>query len=199
MKRSWAVFCSIAAALLLSGISASALSQFSGYFSGYYAPANWTKVVSNNPLYQNTAFINAGNAPQSLEIDGAVDALQQTSTPQLPPSIVDYTIVLGGSGLQPVAFGYLFNGAADAYDSAQLIYKDGSGVQVAAILSSVIGSQQTFAGSLQGGWTFGFRVYSNNDNLADSLVISAIPEPSALAFLGLGAGALLFKLRRRLS
>ena len=183
----------VAGVLCLLGTSAFA--QFSGYFSGYYAPANWTKLVSNNPLYQNTAFVNSLGAPGSLEIDGAVDSQQQISTPQPPYSIIDYTIVLSGTGLQPVAFGFLFNGAADGADAAQFIYNS----VVVATLSTGIGVQHTYSGALQGGGTLDFRVYSNNDNLADMLVISAVPEPSTLTLLGLGAGALFWRLRRRVS
>jgi len=197
MKISRNGFSLIAVAFLLG--STGAFAQFSGYFSGYYAPVNWTAFVSGNPLYQDTAFVNTGNAPQSVEIVGAVDGQQQASAPRLPTSVIDYTIVLNGSGLQPVAFVYLFTGLPDGYDKAQLIYNNGSGVQVIANLSALIGVQQTYVDQLQGGRTFGFRVYSNNDSLPDTLVISAIPEPSTVTFLGLGVGALWWKLRRRLS
>ena len=173
----------MAGALVLLGTPAFA--DFSGYFGGYYAPNNWATALSGNALYQNTATVVKGNAPLSLEIDGAVDATQQVTGPQLPTSIIDYTIVLNGTGLQPVAFAYLFNGAADAYDQAQLIYNNGSGIQVIATLSALIGVEQRYSGALQGGGTFGFRVYSNNDNLADTLVICAVPEPSTLTLLGL--------------
>jgi hypothetical protein len=197
MKRHRAGSSLVAASLLVAGNSA--LAQFSGYFSGYYAPANWTSHVYNNPTYQRTAQVVTSYAPGSLVIDGAVDALGQVSSAQLPASIIDYTIVLQGTGLEPVAFHYLFNGLADGYDAAQLIYNNGSGFQVVANLSSVIGVEQTYSGQLQGGGTIGFRVYSNNDNNADVLTLCAVPEPSTLTFLGLGAGALGWKLRRRLS
>jgi len=118
------------------------------------------------------------------------------TTPQPPPSIIDFTINLAGTGLQPVAFSYIFTGAADGYDLAQLIYDSGSGFQVIASLSALIGSQNAYFGQLQGGQRFGFRVYSNNDRVADTLVISAIPEPSALTLLGFGLGGLVWRLRR---
>jgi hypothetical protein len=201
MKRQRAVFGLMGAAILL--VANSALAQFSGFFSGYYAPANWTKTVWNNPLYQNTAFIYTGNAPSSLEIDGAVNSTQQNGVPTLPVSAIDYTITLSGSGLQPVAFIYSFAGlAVGGYDAAYLIYNNGSGLVEVANLSTLLnGSQQSYFNntSFQGGRTFGFRVYSNNDNLPDTLVISAVPEPSTLTFLTLGAGALLWNWRRRQS
>ena len=197
MKKYQAGFSLVAVALLLA--TNSAVAQFSGYFNGYYAPANWTRFVSNNPLYQDSGFIYTVNAPDSLEIDGAVSALQQSNIAQPPVSIIDYSILLSGSGLQPIAFGYLFYGLADGYDSAELIYYNGSGAQVTASLSAVIGVQQTYSGQAMGGSTFDFRVYSNNDNLADRLIISAVPEPSTLTILGLGVSALLWKPRRRLS
>jgi hypothetical protein len=174
----------------------SALGQFSGYFSGYYAPANWTTFVTGNPSYQNTASGNASYAPSSLVIEGAVGP---KGTEQLPVSVIDYTIVLNGTGLQPVAFNYLFTGEAGGNDAAQLIYNNGSGVQVIANLSAAIGIEQTYIGQLQGGGTFGFQVDSNNENSADTLTICPVPEPSTLTFLGLGVSALWWNLRRRLS
>jgi hypothetical protein len=188
-------FWMLAAALVLAATPA--LAQFSGYFSDYYAPVNWTRYVYNNLAFQSTALVNTGNAPKGIEIDGAVDAQQQASTAQAPASAIEYTIKLSGTGLQPVTFGYLFTGLADGYDSAQLIYNGGSGFQVIASLSALMGVQQTYTGSLQGGGTFGFRVLSNNDNNADILRITAVPEPSTFALIGLGAAVLLLKRGRR--
>jgi hypothetical protein len=187
----------VAAALLIAGNSA--LAQFSGYFSGYYAPANWTKLVSNNASYDNSGYVYTGGAPGSIEIDGAVSAMQQSSSAQLPVSIIDYRIVLQGSGLEPVAFGYIFYGLADGYDAAQLLYYNASGAQVAASLSTVLGVHQTFNGQALGGHTLDFQVYSNNDNAADRLIICGVPEPSTLTFLALGVGALLWTQRRQQS
>jgi hypothetical protein len=197
MKRIKTRVGAIAVVLLLFG--GSAFAQFSGYFSGYYAPANWASPVYGNPLYQSTAFLYTGGAPSSLEIDGAVNSLGQIGFPNLPVSTIDYTITLPGSGLQQVTFNYSFSGlAAGGYDSAALIY-DGS---VVTSLSTLLnGTQETYFNNtlFQGGHTFGFRVNSNNDSLADALVISAVPEPSALTLLGLGAGALWLNWRRRRS
>ena len=157
----------------------------------------------NNPLYQATAFVYSGNAPSSLQIDGAVNSQGQTSTPYPPVSIIDYTIVLSGSGLQPIAFNYSFSGLADGYDGATLLYDNGSGLllEVGNLATLLNNTPQSYFNntSFQGGHTFGFRVYSNNDNLADTLTISAIPEPSSFTFLSLGLSALFWKLRRRLS
>ena len=201
MKRcnlgSWA----IAMGFLLVG--GSAFAQFSGYFSGYYAPANWTSSVYNNPAYQGTAYVDTGTTPNCLTIVGAVDSQQQSSGPQLPVSIIDYTIVLSGTGLQPVAFNYAFFGlSTGGYDSAALLYDSGSGLQVVASLSALLnGTQQSYFNntSFQGGHKFGFRVTSNNDSIPDTLRICYVPEPSALTFLSLGAGALWWRLRRRQS
>ena len=198
MKRVKTSIVVIALSVLFVG--SPAFAQFSGYFSGYYAPANWTTAVSGNVNFQSTARVFPANAPQSIEIDGAVDANQQIRAAQPPASIIDYSIVLQGAGLQPVAFGYLFNNAlADGYDAAQLIYYNGSGVQVTASLSGSIGVQQTYSGQALGGQIIDFRVYSNNDNVADTLTISVVPEPSTLSLLGFGVGALLWRLRRRQS
>ena len=197
MKIYKAALGAIAAASLLAGTSA--FGGFSGYFSGYYAPGNWASPVYNNPLYDTTAFVYSGSAPASVQIDGAVDANQQVSQEQPPASIIDYTIVLNGTGTQPVAFKYLFfreNGPA-GLDAAALIY-DGA---VVASLDTLVGTVQTYVNNntFQGGHTIGFRVYSDNDNFADYLQISAVPEPSTLTFMGLGVSALLWKLRRRQS
>ena len=200
MKLAKTCFGAIALAVLLIGSPASA--QFSGYFGGYYAPANWSSDVYNNASYQNNAFVYQGGVPNSLQIDGAVNSQQQSGIPTLPVSIIDYTIVLSGTGLQPVAFNYSFTGLADGYDSAQLIYNNGSGLQVVTSLStSVNGTVQSYSNDtlFQGGDTIGFRVQSNNDNIADTLTISVIPEPSTFSLLGLGAGAFLWRLRRRQS
>jgi hypothetical protein len=201
MKRQWAAIG--LTSVVLSLAPGSAWAQFSGYFSGYYAPVNWTRYVWNNPSYDNTAFVYTGNAPSSLEVDGAVNSTQQNGVPTLPVSVIDYYITLSGSGLQPIAFIYSFSGlAAGGYDAAYLIYNNGSGFQEVANLSTLLdGTQKSYSGSFQAGAgrTFGFRVYSNNDNLPDALIISAVPEPSTLSFLILGAGTLLWNWRRRQS
>jgi hypothetical protein len=178
-------------AFLLAG--GSVFAQFDGFFTGYYAPSKWTTVLANNPQYQSTAFAQRQQGDKQLLISGAVST---QTTAQAPASIIDYTIVLDGTGLQPIAFGYLFNGVADGYDKAQLIYDNGSGLQAVAALSTTIGVQLVYNTLFQAGRTFGFRVYSNNDNVANTLVIVPIPEPSALTFLGLGLGALFWRLRR---
>ena len=202
MKQTKTSAGAIALALFIAAVSAFAVppETFTGSFSGYYAPVKWTSARYNHAAYDYTAFVYTGNAPASLEIDGAVDSQQQVSASQPPVSIIDYFIVLDGTGLQPVAFNYSFTGAADGYDAAALIYDNGSGFQVVTSLSTLLnGTQQSYFNntSFQGGQRFGFRVYSNNDNLPDALVISVVPEPSTLTFLGLGVGALFWKLRRR--
>jgi hypothetical protein len=184
-------------------ISSSAFGQFSGYFSGYYAPENWTRYVYNNPAHQDTAYVDTGNTPNCLSIVGAVDSQQQASGSQLPASIIDYTIVLSGSGLQPVAFNYASLGLLEGgYDSAALIYEKGNGLKVVTSLSALLdGTQQSYFNNttFQGGHVFGFRVYSNNDSIPDTLRICAVPEPSTLTCLSLGAGVLWWRLRRRQS
>jgi len=187
--------------LLLVG--GSAFGQFSGYFSGYYAPENWTRYVYSNPAYQDTAYVNTGNTPNALDIVGAVNSQAQASGPQLPVSIIEYTIVLSGTGLQPVAFNYAFFGLPDGgYDSAALIYEKGNGLKVVTSLSTLLdGTQQSYFNNttFQGGHVFGFRLYSNNDNMPDVLRIAPVPEPSTLSFLSLGLGTLWWRLRRRQS
>jgi hypothetical protein len=196
MKRTKARRSAVLLTFLLA--SGTAFAQFDGFFTGYYAPSHWTTVLTNNAQFQHTA--NVQKQQNNLLISGAFDAHQKDPiAPQPPVSIIDLTIVLEGTGLQPVAFGYLFTGAADGYDKAQLICDSGSGFQVVADLSTSIGIQRLYSGQLQGGSTFGFRVHSNNDRNAVTLVLSPIPEPSALVLLALGAGAVLRHLRRRQS
>jgi hypothetical protein len=175
----------------------SACAQFSGYFGGYYAPANWATTVGGNANFQSFAKVLSTTAPQSITIEGAVDPNQQIQEAQPPASYIDYSITLQGSGLQQVAFGYLFNGLNDGLDSAELIYYNGSGVQTSVQLNGSIGVEQTYSGQALGGNTIDFRVYSNNDNVADTLCIAAVPEPATVSLLSLGAGALLWRLRRR--
>jgi hypothetical protein len=194
MKRTDVARSAIVLAFLLAGTQGFA--QFTGFFRGYYAAPHWTTALAGNPLYQDTATAERHGTPDNLLITGAVDAQQQIGAPQPPASVIDFTIALDGTGLQPVSFAYVFTGAADGYDRAQLIYDSGSGFQVIADLSTAIGVVGTYSGQLTGGRAFGFRVYSNNDNVPDTLLISAIPEPSLLTFLGLGIAALLLRLRQ---
>src|SRR5271155_1479202 len=111
MRPTRAVVALLAAGFLLP--ASSVFGQFSGDFSGYYAPANWTESTYNNPTYDTTAFVDTSGAPGGIAINGAVDAQEQVSSPQLPVSIIDYSIVLSGSGLVPVEFDYAFTGVND--------------------------------------------------------------------------------------
>jgi hypothetical protein len=198
MRRSQAAFELMAAVLLLAG--SSAFAQFSGYFGDYYAPANWQSQRYGHSPTDSSAFVYDGNAPSSLTIEGAVNSQGQIGINDPPASIIDYTIILAGSGLQPVAFIYSFFGKLDAYDSASLLYDNGSGLllEVGNLATLLNDTQQSYFNntSFMGGHRFGFRVSSNNDNDADRLTISAIPEPSTLTFLGFGLSALCWKLRR---
>ena len=197
MKPTKAIVALLAAGFLLHADRVFA--QFSGYFGGYYAPANWTATVYNNTTFDTTAFVDTSGAPNSVEINGAVDAQQQTSNPQLPVSIIDYTITLSGTGIQPVQFDYRFTGVNDGNDSAALIYDSGSGLVPVAIVNTFDGSLQSYFNdtSFLGGHTIGFRVYSNNDSTADVLQIIAVPEPSSIALFALGGVALVWRNRRR--
>ncbi len=188
-----------AVAILVTGFllsASSAFAQFSGYFGGYYAPANWSSSVYGNPLYDTTATVVTTGVPNSLEIDGAVDSQTQVSTPQPPASVIDYTITLSGTGLQPVAFYFSFTGVNDGYDTASLLYDSGSGLQVVASATNYTGTVLSYSGSFLGGHTIGFRVTSNNDNVADALQIFAVPEPSSVALFTLGGAALVWHRRR---
>jgi hypothetical protein len=60
-----------------------AFAQFSGYFSGYYAQAQWTTFVSRNPLYQTTAFVYSGTPPQSVEITRTASSASGEAQSQL--------------------------------------------------------------------------------------------------------------------
>jgi len=180
--------------------SSSAFAQFSGYFVGYYAPANWNTYMYNNTAYQGSADVDTSYAPGSLVMNGAFSTKSKAKKPQLPVSIVDYNIVLQGTGLEPILFNYLFTGAADGYDAAEFIYYNATGAQVVQSLSTVIGVEQTFSAQAMAGQTIDFRLISNNDHAPDQLTIcQSVPEPSTLALLGLGTAALLWRARQRLS
>ena len=115
-----------------------------------------------------------------------------------PPSYMSYTITLAGSGVVPVNFNYLYSQETHASsDAAYLVYDSGTGLQEVANFSTVVNTEQTFSGSFEAGHTIGFLIVSDNDAFANFLQVSAVPEPSALALMGLGAAAILWQARRR--
>lgn len=173
---------------VIFGSTAAALADFTGSFSGYYAPANWTIAVSGNPTYDNFAGVLTGGAPDNVTLYGAFGI----GTVPSSPSVIDYSIVLQGTGAETVSFSYTFFNPGFALDQAQVL-DDGSVVADLTKVNSAI----AITGIFQGGDTLDFRVYSVNVNQFDFLEIAPIPEPSTLALLGLGAVACFLPLRRK--
>lgn len=174
---------------VLSLSTVGAFAQFSGVFSGYYAPSDWTIAVSGNPTYDNFAGVITTGAPDNVTIYGAFGFGTVPST----PSIIDYSIVLSGSGPVEVSFSYTFFNPGFVQDKAEVL---DNGV-VVANLTAVNSQYYSNPGTFMGGQTLDFRVFSANVNQFDFLEIAPIPEPSTLTLAGLGGAALLFKLRRK--
>ncbi|MDB6021380.1 MAG: hypothetical protein JWQ04_1237 [Pedosphaera sp.] len=178
----------ILAANLLS--TSSALADFTGSFSGIYAPANWTIAVSGNPTYQNSAQVDTSGAPDIVTIYGALGV----GTVPSAPSIIDYSILLpGGSpNAQSISFGYTFFNPLGSPAAAQVL---DNGVVVGSLQNGT--SLFQLDGDFQGGGVLTFRVVSGNVNQADFLQITPVPEPSTLALASLGGAALLLQFRRQ--
>ena len=71
----------VVAAFLLAATSA--CDRLQGYFSGYCAPANRTTILSVGPLYQTTASVYTGNAPQRFEITRATSSARGRAKSQI--------------------------------------------------------------------------------------------------------------------
>ena len=164
--------------------------NFTGSFSGIYAPNNWQIAVSGNPAFDGSAGVLTGGAPNNVTIVGAIGP----GSIQTPPvSVIDYSTVLG-QGASSVSFTYTFlNPINDPVNVAELF----NGSKLVATLTSINQQYRSNPGDFTGGDTLDFRVISANENQVDILEISPIPEPSTLALAGLGAAAFLLRLRRK--
>src|SRR5580704_2195285 len=94
---------------LLSTLPAFAGSgDFSGSFSGFYAPANWNTVKSGNLAYQSSASVSTAGAPNTVVISGAVGP---NSAPTTPFSVITYSTTIQGGSVgesESISFSYAF-------------------------------------------------------------------------------------------
>jgi hypothetical protein len=178
----------VTAALLPTGV---AFADFTGNFSGFYAPANWTIATGNNPTFEGNAVVDTTGAPAKVIISGASGPGLPIGG-NLPVSTVDYEIVLDNTATS-VSFGYTFINPGFAGDMAQ-IFDNGSLLTTLGAASSVFISR---AGQFHPGDMLDLRVTSVNVSQVDSLQVGAVPEPSTLALAGLGGAALWLKMRRK--
>jgi len=192
MKAGRHIQCLIIGISLLSSVAAFAGSgNFTGSFSGFYAPANWVTVKSGNPAYQNSASVSTAGAPTTVVISGAVGPNTATTTPF---SVINYsTTVQGGSvgESESISFSYtFFDPAVIAHDAEVL----DNGVFVADLPAS--GSQFNMPTGFVAGDTLEIQVTSGNLTAPDVLTIAPVPEPSTMALAGIGGIILLWQSRR---
>jgi hypothetical protein len=168
--------------------------NFTGSFSGFYAPANWVITFSGNPLYQNTAVVSTGGAPNNVTIIGAVGP---GTTANTPFSVVDYSTTIQGSTLgeaESVSFSYAFFNPSGVPNAAEVL---DNGVVVGNL--SPTGSQFVMTTGFTAGSTLEIQVTSANTSFPDVLEIAPIPEPSTIALGTLSGAILLWQSRRKFS
>jgi hypothetical protein len=180
----------VAAVLLPAGV---AFANFTGNFSGFYAPANWTIATGNNPTFDGNAAVDTTGAPIKVVISGA-NGPGLPVNGNLPVSTVDYEIVLDNTATG-VSFGYTFLNPGFAGDMAQ-VFDNGS---LVATLSTSVSQFISTAGQFHSGDMLDLRVTSVNVSQVDSLQVGAVPEPSTLALAGLGGAALLLQMHRKVA
>jgi hypothetical protein len=184
---------SLTAGIVLVSTAAFAGSgDFTGSFSGFYAPSSWDIVVSGNPLYQATAVVSAAGAPNNVTIIGAVGPSASLTSPF---SVVDYSTTIQGATLgepESVSFSYAFFNPSGVPNGAEVL---DNGVLVATLPAS--GTEFVMPTGFVAGSTLEIQVTSGNTTLPDVLEIAPIPEPSTVALAGLGGAILLWQSRRK--
>jgi hypothetical protein len=164
---------------------------FNGYFTGDFAPANWTLTNSNGgDGYQVV------NSSSSVSVYGANNAEEGGF-----PNYTTFSITAPSTGTVNVS--WLYN----TYDCCGSYY-DPAGYEVNGVYSQLTASNYNEGVSQMGevsfwvnaGDTFGFYVYSTDSCCgAGEITISptaAIPEPSTVGYLIGGLAALWFARRR---
>lgn len=157
--------------------------DFTGLFMGSYL-TNWTTVTNDNP----SAIVSSGAKIDSagLTITGAKSA---SLNPFNPPSSIEITHVVVGTGPTKISFSSLFyeENVAHLGDSAGLL-RNGVVIQDLTLDSMV----RTYSFTMDPGDTFGFRLTSDNDSTADFLQITQVPEPAVAALMLIGGLLLAF-------
>ena len=175
-------------ALLTATVPGSA-EDFNGLFMGSYL-TGWTTVTNDNPsvIVSSSARIDSAG----LTLTGAKSA---SPNPFDPPSSIDITHTVVGTGPTQISFSSLFyrENEAHAGDSAALL-KNGAVIQDLTLDSMV----HTYSFTMNPGDTFGFRLTSDNDSTADFLQITEVPEPEVAVLMLVGGALLAFpRFRRR--
>jgi hypothetical protein len=196
---------------LLGSTAAQALEDF----TGYYDVANWTTeswlgdpAAMVPPPYPEcdpiansfpTGCVDTTGAPDSITIRGPNDPALDEPDPELP-GYFDFTISVGWSTGWFFDWSYLSDdGLPDPGDPGF----DGAGWLLngtfTLLSDDALGASGSFALDVKAGDTIGFRVYTTDSKFgAGYLTISnfAMPEPSTLPLLALGAAGI-FTARRR--
>lgn len=178
--------------LLTTAAAFAGTGNFTGSFSGFYAPANWVVTVSGNPLYQNSATVSTGGAPNNVTIIGAVGG---NSSPTTPYSVIDYSTTIQGSAIgesESVSFSYAFFNPGAIPNGAEVL---DNGVVVGNLLAS--GNEFVMPTGFVAGSTLEIQVTSGNTPFTDILEITPIPEPSTAALTSLGCAFLFWQSRRK--
>jgi hypothetical protein len=193
MKAGRSIQCLTIGVALLSTVPAFAGSgDFTGSFSGFYAPANWNTVKSGNPAYQNSASVSTAGAPTTVVISGAIGP---NTTPTTPFSVINYsTTIQGGSVGEPesISFSYTFFDPGVVPNDAEVL---DNGVFVADLPAS--GSQFNMPTGFVAGDTLEIQVTSGNLTAPDVLTIAPVPEPSSIFLASIGGVILLWQSRRK--
>ncbi len=181
----------ISGVLFFASTTAWALSpptDFTGVFSGFYAPTAWTTTITGNANYVAPPAVVTDGAPNAVQFIGAIGS----GTYAQPATYLDYSIVLPGADPVNITFSYAYFDPVGSGDLAQIL---DNGVVVANLNSS--DSQFGLIGLYSGGDTFDIRLISDVVNLPNILEIAPIPEPSTYALAALSTAAFLLHLRYR--
>lgn len=176
-------------ALSLSGL-ASADTIFTGDFTGYYAPGNWTLVTG-----EGDGYVDASGAPGRLWIYGSDNGNHEVPVPL--PAYTDYLITAPGTGLVEVSLLYRsFDTDGPEWDPAGYVV-NGVRTQLSDDAGDVSQGAFRVSFAVNEGDTFGFYVYSLDGLWGRGAAgVGPIPEPATYALMGLGLLLVGFVARR---
>ena len=162
--------------------------DFFGSFTGTYG-TDWTTLLSDNAnvVDHSTAVFDI----TGLTMTGARSA---SLTPFDPPSVIDFTHSVVGTGPTVISFSSLFLDENTAHPGDAVAF-----LRNGAVLQdlSLEGVQQAFSFTMNPGDTFGFRLSSDNDNIANILQVSQVPEPTTVGLALVGGMLFAFAFIRR--